>query len=779
MADFVALAALGYGPDLVPIAPPDAQISTYAWVADEKERARRIKQITETRGKVPARRLHDGTWAGFAGFTKISATAADHATWTAWGAGAGLQGARFPALDIDVEDEDFVRALLTRVEAITGYIFGRVGRHPRILLPFRAAPDYEPRKHRLPLPSFGENAAVEWLGAGQQYLIEGTHPKTGQPYSWGRRGFPEADRLPVVTAEQVDRIFAAAAELGGVNPGNTPATTRLSTEVQAPVLAPNIQALADAVAAIPNDLVYDTWINLGIAIKSASECAGEGLDIWIEWSLAHPETTPEMCFYKWDSFHPPFKAGWDTIRALAPGAAAQLATYDFTAQEAPATPIDAMLDRYIWVERVKLAYDRNEGSLLDDLQFSVRNNHIAHPRGKANAWALWLGDVDRLQRAASVTYRPGADMLVREKEGMCVNTWQRPDWTPRVVTDDDARPWLEHVEYLVPDADERTALLDWFAFIIQHQDKKPNWQVVWGSEQHGVGKDMALEPIRLALGAKNVRNVQPEQILSDYTDWFENARLVVVEDMQSYGKRAIESRLRPLMAAPPDYVSINKKYMATYDVPNLTALCFLTNEMTAVPISKEDRRYFVTWSHAEPRDEDYYAGFAAWYANGGCDAAASWLMARDISAFNAKGRAPMTDAKRHMIGATMSPLECWIHDGIADGAGAFKPDIVDVGDLLKRVPKEFRWDSGTPRRLAQMLEKAGATPLGRVRLGKTLHTTEEDKGNLYVLRRHSMYRDVPVTKVVDMFWAQRETAENEALKGEFTNASSHGTTALF
>ena len=776
--DFARLAAAGYGPALLPIVPHDATVADYSWVPDRAEGERRRAQLLAQRGKTPGKCLRNGAWVGFQAFTKHVATPADHAQWARWpGAGAGLQAARFPALDIDVEDIAFVAEFIRRVQEITGFIYGRVGRAPRILLPFRAAQGVEFRKIRLDLPAYGEKNAIEFLATGQQYVIQGVHPKTGQPYSWGRRGFPEADRLPLLDADKVDRIFAAAAEMAGVNPLSVHATTGRSTEVQASVFAPNFLAVAEAIQAIPNDLVYDTWIRLGHAIKAVTDGAPEGLNLWAGWSSAHPETSIETCTYKWDSFHPPYHAGWDTIRAMVPAETVNLAAYDFTETKGPQTPLDGMLQRYVWVEKVKLAFDTHTNTLLDDLQFCVRNNHVATPRGaKMTPWTMWIADAVRLRRVHSVTYRPGCDAIVRERDGDCVNAWIAPTFTPTTIVEDAAAPWIEHMRYLVPDDAEREIFLDWLAHVVQRQSAKPNWQIVWGSRHHGVGKDIALEPVRRALGEHNVRNVHPEQLLSQRTDWYENARLIVVEEMKSYGKRELENKLRPFLAAPPHYVPISKVYLPTYEVPNIAALLFLTNEDNALPISKEDRRYFVLWAgdDLKPREQSYYSGIVDWYAKGGVDAAASWLMQRDISKFDVKGRAPMTAAKLAMIGATLSPLEAWLEDGIAAGDGAFRPDVVEVSDLMKKIPREFGWDGATRRRFTAHLIRAGGRLLGRNRLGKFLHTIESDRGTLFTLRRHEMYNGLDPARQAELFWKQREDAATEDLRGEFEDASSRG-----
>ena len=354
-----------------------------------------------------------------------------------------------------------------------------------------------------------------------------------------------------------------------------------------------------------------------------------------------------------------------------------------------------------------------------------------------------------------------------EDEGLCVNVWKPGDFTPEEVVDADVALWLEHMAYVVEDERERTVLFDWLAMVVQREDQKPNWQIVWGSTHFGVGKDIALEPLRVALGGRNVRTVNADAVLSPRTDWFENARLIIVSEMKSYGKKELENKLRTYTASPPHYVPISKVYCPLYEVPNIAGLIFLTNETHAVPLPKGDRRYFVTWSEVLPREPAYYATLGAWLEAGGARKVASWLVARDIAAFNHRAPPPMTAAKEEMQGASMSPLEAWIEDGIADQEGPFSTDLVEISDLLARVPKDFKW-GGTPRRLSQMLKKAGAVRYERVRLGDTLSSNGATRGILFSVRRHEMYRDLPGNVLVELFWQQRDkvgAAEEKSIAG--------------
>lgn len=766
--DFTALAQRGYGPSLIPVIPPDGEI--------DYERSKDPEQIEKTRGKNPGKRLRSGKWVGFYKFTTYEQEPDDLERWTRWGAGAGLLAKKFPAFDIDVSDEAFVRALLPRIQEIAGArLFGRVGRRPRILLPFAAAPGYVTRKVRLPLDPLGldENGraahVVELLGDGQHYVIEGIHPKTGAPYSWGARGLPSAADLPVLDADKAEAILAVIAEMAGVQPPNRGATTRPSTEVQVTVPAQDFSEVAAALNAIPvESLDYDGWVRSGMAVKAL---AGEaGRDLWVNWSLGYPENTLDGALSKWSSFVPPFVAGWDTLRGMAPAeATSTLAAFDFTEVAQPASALDEMYERYIWVQRIEQAFDRQTREMLTQLQFNVRNNHLGAPTSKHHAWGQWLAHPTKLKRTTSLTYRPGLGEIVEEGEGPCVNTYRAPDALPAdAVTDDDIAPWLELVAFLLPDPIERETALNWLSAVVQRPNEKPNWHLVLGSTGFGMGKDLMLEPVRRAIGRSNAASIQPEQLLGAWTDWYESKRLIVVAEMQSFGKRELETKLRPYLAAPPNYISINRKHMNTYEVPNIAAFIFLTNKPDALPISQGDRRYFVTWNDGLPRSEEYYRDLVAWLENGGCDKAAAWLMSRDIAAFNFKGRAPQTEAKSSMQGLTLSALESWIRDGIEDESGVFATDLVEIGDVLARMPKAIAWNGATERRMAQHIKECGGMQVGRGRLGRDLPATGRDRGRLYAVRRRELYVHMDWQKLVEQFWKQRDKLEKQNA-GEITD----------
>jgi hypothetical protein len=91
-----------------------------------------------------------------------------------------------PTLDIDVLDPDAAAA----VEGLArdrfeerGYVLIRFGRAPKRCIPFRTNTPFPKIVVDLIAPE-GAAAKLELLADGQQFIAFGTHPDTGNPYSW-------------------------------------------------------------------------------------------------------------------------------------------------------------------------------------------------------------------------------------------------------------------------------------------------------------------------------------------------------------------------------------------------------------------------------------------------------------------------------------------------------------------------------------------------------------------------------------------------------------------
>lgn len=755
---FSVYASNGYGADLLPIIPPDAKLSDKAG-----------ENVAASRGKIPGKSTHAG-WVGFAKWAAHTASEADLARWASWGAGVGLQARRFPAFDIDVSHGETAELLHSLVVNIVGDSPVRTGRPPRRLLPYQTSYEITKRRFAFRLPGDDTVHAIELLGAGQQYVIDGVHPGTLQPYTWSAP-LPPADFLHELTPDLVERIFAevaaAVALLGGEPVTKHQGGARSAGVAAGGLLAPSIEAVKAALDAVPNDVDYDTWVKIGVAVKAATGASEDGRELWCTWSDQYTDSQGDADS-KWDSFRPPFKIGWDFLSRWAVREGGfNAASHEFDAVEETEKPAPDFSDgdalaklhqRFVWVHRDQVAYDTETREVLDRTQFNVRNNHVGDPSStKACAWAQWLRDPVNLRQVQRLTYRPGDGPYTNELDGVCANVWTPSRLAPDMsATADDVAPWLEHAAFMYPNDRERNILLDWLAFLLQRPGEKPQWSVLMGSSKQGIGKDLMLSPILLALGMHNVEQITAEQVVGRFTSWAENRRLIVVQEMEQFGTRATADKLKPFQSTKPDMFAIEKKGVDVYSIPNIFAMLFMTNNENAMQLSDDDRRTLVLWSTAEPRTNGYYDSLADWVNSGGAEKVAGYLLGRDLTKFLQMHRAPMTDQKIVMTELSRSPLEEYLREGIASCTGMFAADLVAAVDLLHGLPPEINKRYVTASRLGAQLRAAGAVEIGRPR-----RVTKEgmQQVRLYALRNADTYRAMGATELLKAYDEMRELTD--------------------
>lgn len=779
-ASFEDYASAGFAHELLPLIPVGATIS---------QDSPSFRDLVAARGKVPGKK-RGKDWVGFGAWTKARPTPNDLRYWSEWGAGIGMQGRRFPALDIDVDDADLAEEVEKLATDILGIAPVRFGRAPRRVLVFSAS-GLGKRRLAFRKPG-GLEQAVELLATGQHYVVEGVHPRTQQPYFWREGKSPVhwgADSLTQISREGADELYRQLEGL--IDLHGYEVTSRLDKETtgarslidQQSLRAPSVNAVSRALAGVPNEADYDTWLKVGAAVKAAcgSEADAEALDVWMDWSLQWPDNTPDVVLAKWESLRAPFAVGWEFLRRYAAeqgegrgnGAASPLEASSVS--ETDGTALSAMFAQWVWVERLKRACEIATGELFDREQFNARNARVGPPSStKDCAWSQFLGDFVRRTTVKSVTYRPGAGAFVEEDlpglVGTCINTWRDPAvQLPETATDEDASTWLDHVAFIVPDEREREILLNWLAWIVQNPGRKPNWAVLIGSTWEGLGKDMLLEPVRLALGAANVREVGPGDLMSSWTWWAARTRLVIVEEMQTSERKATMNRLKPLVAAPPYTLTINKKMEPQYEVPNLIAAVFFSNMENALAVSKHDRRFLILWNDGHPRESAYYADLHRWYKAGGREKAAKWLLLRDVSAFEPVGRAPATAAKDLMAMAARPIIDELIGDDAATGEGIFARRLFAVEEAAYHLRLLYQDRKVSTARITASLRQHGFAAVGRVALGRTPAGCQEPAA---ILRNEStvfgraddLLRGADPADIRSAYWAERRSnPEREVL----------------
>src|SRR5262249_42283179 len=130
----------------------------------------------------------------------------------------GIRTSDTPGFDIDIRDEkvaDEVQQSLLNMISGGGTILKRVGQPPKRLIPFRCITPFKKMSATFKAPD-GTVHKVEVLADGQQFVAEGIHEDTQQPYRWAENVSllnVAHEHLPLVDGAFARRFIAEASEI--------------------------------------------------------------------------------------------------------------------------------------------------------------------------------------------------------------------------------------------------------------------------------------------------------------------------------------------------------------------------------------------------------------------------------------------------------------------------------------------------------------------------------------------------------------------------------------
>jgi len=382
-------------------------------------------------------------------------------------------------------------------------------------------------------------------------------------------------------------------------------------------------------------------------------------------------------------------------------------------------------DRFAYVQEDDNYFDIVDRRELSRGTFNAVFRHIGcksiHNGRKIEASVCF--DEQRQDKGAKVlvgiTYAAGEDVLMRRDGELYGNRWRNA--RPATVAGDPT-PWLRHVERMLPDEAEREHVLNVMAFKLQNPNRKINHAVLHIGHP-GSGKDTMWQPFLWAIGGKalaNVAIVRNEEITSQWGYALESEVMVFEELRQAEAKdrRALENHLKPIIAAPPEYLQVNRKGLHPYQALNRVFVLAFSNERVPLSLPSDDRRWHVVYSEVGRMSDTEGQALWSWFETGGQAVVANWLAARDVSAFNPGAAPPFTEAKAIMIEHGRSTAESYLVDLIRNRVGEFAKGVVasPFYALCDRVAGSAPSGVKVPQAaLMHALREAGWVDLGRIK----------------------------------------------------------------
>jgi len=404
----------------------------------------------------------------------------------------------------------------------------------------------------------------------------------------------------------------------------------------------------------------------------------------------------EVHIEQWDPAH----KGIDDALLKSPGSIHRAEGDELNKILSTAGQIDPVNNNYIYVISVERFIEQDTFEELSKAQYAD-TFHLGTPKNVNDILAV--SGPGEFPRVKGLTFWPASEKIVEEDFGSAFNLWRAPGI---VAAPGNINPFLEHMEYIVPEQRERHILLQWMAHQIQLPGEKIHWSALIQG-QIGIGKSLIGRALGKLIGEDNVARPTNEEFNEIYTSWQRNCQLVIVEEIKANHRMDLMNKLKPKITDP--ICTVREMHKNSYKQPNRYNLLFFTNHKDALIIDEHERRYFIIYSPAVPRESTYYNFLADWLTQeSSLSALAHYLGEYSLADFEAKAHAPKTAARAELVELSRSPLEDYIHEGIENSTWPFQMDLVSLHHLRtsNHVPTRLR--DYSPNKWAEALLKCGA-----------------------------------------------------------------------
>jgi hypothetical protein len=281
------------------------------------------------------------------------------------------------------------------------------------------------------------------------------------------------------------------------------------------------------------------------------------------------------------------------------------------------------------------------------------------------ALKLWLSSPKRVQ-VDVLAWVPGAAQICSPPEPVegaktAFNTWNGltvpkapKDWNVR------AKPFIDHVAFLVPIKSERDRFLQWLAHIIQKPEELPHTFYLMTTRTGGIGRNLLASIITRVLRGYVAAGVSlPELLDGSFTGRLSRKLLATVDEAREGASEKRYQRQEALKRIVNQEVRhINIKYGTQSVEKNCCRWLMFSNHADAIPFDNTDRRCIVIENPTEQMPPHYYEKLFA-LLNDGLFIASVWKMLErlDISDFRPGEHAPMNAAKINALEAMQSGTE--------------------------------------------------------------------------------------------------------------------------
>lgn len=379
-------------------------------------------------------------------------------------------------------------------------------------------------------------------------------------------------------------------------------------------------------------------------------------------------------------------------------------------EEEAATPpdaIDIVNQDYAWDNFTREIYDIKNGLYVPAPKFCMHYDNVSYKISEdAKPTTLgrgWLKSPKR-RSVTRLILAPGKPATLKDGS---LNTWRGFTTEP---SPGDVSPFLELIQFVLPNAQEREYCVKWLAKMIQEPGTKFLVSLVVWSIEEGVGKGLLFETIGSLFNSRHFKVVGNEVFSDQFTEWQSQKVFVIADEVSSADKRSTADRIKGWITATEN--NINVKNTSKFSEPNLIKYVFLSNHPDAVYLNNKDRRFFVAEGPDKKLPDEIRKRFVEWIKTGGKSALMDYLLSLDTSSFDPTAPAPMSQSKMSMLDSNKSDLEQWVENALLK-AQAKNHDLISTEDLAAHYNCGSRPSRCSGKTVATILKRMGYRKLAK------------------------------------------------------------------
>lgn len=283
--------------------------------------------------------------------------------------------------------------------------------------------------------------------------------------------------------------------------------------------------------------------------------------------------------------------------------------------------LQSMLKSLVFVHDINRFVTLHDSSIMTkaaaETRFANVQQEVELKSGKSKwmpVFNIWQRDEARLM-VANIGYKPGDDTVYIDgltKKKM-VNTYRSPDITP-VRNDVLFAKFVDFAITIVGDDKEKGKMLvEFIAYLVQKPAHKIGIAPVIISTKQGIGKNFFLKIVSELLGETNVTSLHSDNIASNFNSAMAQYQLVVVNEsvgdngLNKLTKSKNEQAMSRIKSMITDYnQSIERKGVDITTVKTYGNFMFFSNDISAISMSMEDRRFRCFINELPPKGKDYF-----------------------------------------------------------------------------------------------------------------------------------------------------------------------------